>query len=77
MYALRAGEMGTEPRFPWWSHTSDLNIGTLVANLPVAWCYRGTAGPVSRGWNSSVGSVLGSLSCMVQHCEFDPHLSLW
>ena len=27
-------------------------------------------------WNSSVGSVLGSLSCMMQHRGFDPPLSL-
>ena len=32
------------------SHTGDLNIGTPVATLPGAWCYRvntGTVGPVS------------------------------
>ena len=29
---------------------------------------------LSRGWNSSVGSVLGVLSGMIQHCGFDP---LW
>ena len=27
--------------------------------------------------NSSVGSVLHSLSFVVQHCGFDPPLSLW
>ena len=27
--------------------------------------------------NSSVGSVLGSLSCMMQNHRFDPPLSLW
>ena len=26
------------------SHTSDLNIGTPVATLPGAWCYRVSAG---------------------------------
>ena len=25
-----------------------------------------------RDWNSLAGSVLGSLSCMMQHCRFDP-----
>ena len=29
------------------SHTSDLKIGTLVATLPGAWCYRVSAG---TGW---------------------------
>ena len=29
-----------------------------------------------RGQNNSVGSVLSSLSCMMQHHGFDPHLSL-
>ena len=27
-------------------------------------------------WNSSTGNVLGSLSCTVQHCKFEPSLSL-
>ena len=26
------------------------------------------------GWNSSVGSVLGSLTCVMQCCGFDPPL---
>ena len=26
------------------------------------------------GWNSSVGSVMGSLSCVMQHHGFDPPL---
>ena len=24
---------------PWLSHTSDLEIGTLMASMPDAWCY--------------------------------------
>ena len=31
------------------SHTSDLNIGTPVATLPGAWCYRVSAGTGRRG----------------------------
>ena len=30
-----------------------------------------------RGRNSSVGSVLGLLSCVMQNHGFDPPLSLW
>ena len=26
------------------------------------------------GWNSSIGSMLGWLSCLMQHCGFDPPL---
>ena len=33
--------------FRWLSHTSDLKIGTPVATLPGAWCYRVSAG---TGW---------------------------
>ena len=33
--------------FPGSSHTSDLKIGTPVATLPGAWCYRVSAG---TGW---------------------------
>ena len=29
---------------------------------------------IVRGWNSSVGSVLGSLSCLMQRRGFDPPL---
>ena len=32
---------------------------------------------LTGGWDSSVCRVLGSLSCMMQSCEFDPPLSLW
>ena len=30
--------------FPWSSHTSDFKIGSPVATLPGAWCYRVSAG---------------------------------
>ena len=31
----------------------------------------------SRDWNSSVGSALGLLFCLMQHHGLDPPLSLW
>ena len=33
--------------------------------------------PMGKGRSSSVGTVLGSLSCMMRHPGFDPPLSLW
>ena len=41
--------LGTNPAwiFSGSSHTSDLKIGTPVATLPGAWCYRVSAG---TGW---------------------------
>ena len=47
--ASRAEDPGFESRlrwdfFPGLSHTSDLKIGTPVATLPGAWCYRVSAG---------------------------------
>ena len=50
--ASRADDPGFEIRlrrdfFSRLSHTSDLNIGTPVATLPGAWCYRVSAG---TGW---------------------------
>ena len=37
--------------FPGSSHTSDLQIGTPVAALPGAWCYRVSAGTGQPGVN--------------------------
>ena len=46
--ALRAEGPGFESGiFSGSSHTSDLKIGTPVATLPGAWCYRVSAG---TGW---------------------------
>ena len=48
--ALRAEDPGFESRagiFSGWSHTNDFKIGTPVATLPGAWCYRVSAG---TGW---------------------------
>ena len=46
--ASKAEDPGFESRlrrdFSRSSHTSDLKIGTPVANLPGAWCYRVSAG---------------------------------
>ena len=40
---------------------------------------RGLSGdePISGGQNTSVGSVLGLLSCVIQLHRFEPSLSLW
>ena len=35
-----ARDLGIEPYFPWSNHTSDLNIGTLVATVSLAWWLR-------------------------------------
>ena len=49
--ASRADDPGFKSRFrrdfSGSSHTSDLKIGTPVATLPGAWCYRASAG---TGW---------------------------
>ena len=37
------------------SHTSDLNIGTPVATLPGAWCYRVSAGTGQPGVSKLTG----------------------
>ena len=46
--ASRAEDPGIKSRlrwdFPRSSHTSDFKIGTPVATLPGAWCYRVSAG---------------------------------
>ena len=51
--------------FLWSSHTSDLKIGTPVATLPGAWCYR-----VSAGIGQPVVSILwpGEMESLV--CNF-------
>ena len=47
------------------SHTSDLKIGTPVATLPVAWCYRVSAG---AGWPGVRILWLGEMESLV--CNF-------
>ena len=51
--------------FSGFSHTSDLKIGTLVATLPGAWCYRVSAG-IGRPGVSILR--LGEMESMV--CNF-------
>ena len=50
--------------FPGLSHTSDLEIGTPVATLPGAWCYKISAGTgwpgVSILWLGEMGSLICS-----------------
>ena len=56
--------------FSWSSHTSDLKIGTPVANLLGAWCYRISAGTgrpgVSILWLGEVESLI---------CNFYPSMA--
>ena len=47
------------------SHTSDLKIGTPVATLPGAWCYRVSAG---TGWPGVSILCLGEMESLV--CNF-------
>ena len=45
------------------SHTSDLNIGTPVATLPGAWCYRVSAGTGRPGVSILYLGEMESLIC--------------
>ena len=47
------------------SHTNDLKIGTPVATLPGAWCYRVSAG---TGWPGVNILCLGEMESLV--CNF-------
>ena len=51
--------------FPGSNHTSDLKIGTPVATLPGAWCYRVSAG---TGWPVVSILCLGETENLV--CNF-------
>ena len=70
--ASRAENPGFESRFcgifSGSSHTSDLKIGTLVATLPGAWCYRVSTG---TGWPGVSILWLGEVERLI--CNF----SVW
>ena len=84
--ALRAEDLVFESHlhqdFSRSSHTSDLKIGTPVATLPGAWCYRVSAGTgrpsVSILWLGEVesliwgviGSVLGLVGPVSVYCDW-------
>ena len=66
-FASTAGKSpGSNPAcggiFPGSSHNSDLNIGTPVATLPGAWCYRVSAG---TGWPGVSIPRLGEMESLV------------
>ena len=69
----RAEDLGVNSRlsrdFSGSSHTSDLKIGTAVATLPGAWCYRVSAG---TGWLGVSILRLGERDSLI--CNF--HLSV-
>ena len=48
-----------------------------LLNLSVCVHIHGVVIEFVRGWNSSVGSVLGWLSCLMQRSRFESPLSLW
>ena len=63
------------------THTSDLNTGTPVANLPGAWCYRVSAGTgrpgVSALWLGEVETLICNFYLSVAACKIvwaDPSL---
>ena len=55
------------------SHTSDLNIGTPVATMPGAWCYRVSAGTGQPGvsilWLGVVESLICNFYLSVAACK--------
>ena len=78
------GDEGSALRFPGPSHTKDMGRNSLCVGLAVLFDAAGdtvialgflrSSHTKDMGRDSSVGSMLGSLSCLLQRTGFDPSL---